>query len=198
MIALILLSVVAMILNIAIYPLSKVTFREEDATRIAEGTLRVKTRTKFMPLVCWTMTGMFLLIFALSHQDMGSMCVLLFMDMLFALAFCVASALFHNSYYTIDDECLTYVKHGSLAWSHSWDEIDHARKRIVSTGKSFVIVYDIVTKDGVKHRSLPSNLGRDLKEHVFMDTRIPTRAKWIFAFLVALFAILMVIGMLTH
>lgn len=169
---LILLCIISVVLNIAIYPLCKIKYRYEDAELLAEGKIMVKSQVMNFPTACWVMSGALLIIAAFLHNDMGTVVIMIGMQCLVAFFMCLVALFQRNSYYIIDDKQLTYVKRGNLEWSHSWDEIDHARKRIVSTGKSFITLYDIVTKEGVKRRSLPAVLGRDLREHVRMDNRI--------------------------
>lgn len=169
---LIILCSISVVLNIAIYPLCKIKYRHEDAELLAEGKIMVKSQVMYFPTACWVMSGALLIIAAFLHNDMGTVVIMIGMQCLVAFFMCLVALFQRNSYYIIDDKQLTYVKRGNLEWSHSWDEIDHARKRIVSTGKSFITLYDIVTKEGVKRRSLPAVLGRDLREHVRMDNRI--------------------------
>jgi len=193
-VTLIIVCVIFVVLNIVIYPLCKPRYREEDAVRIAEGTLRVKSQWKVFPALSWIF-GALVLFFVLSGLDergttmIGIFCVL-------TVIFCAIGMFLRRSYYTMDEDRLTYVKHGEVAWSHTWDEIDHARRRFISTGKSVVMVYDIVTKDGVKHYSLPSSLGKELKSHVYMDNRLPTRAKWVLGILLVLLLAMLLINWL--
>lgn len=169
---LIILCLISVALNIAIYPMCKINYRNEDAERIAEGKINAKSEVMYFPKACWIMSTIMLIIAIFLHDDFGAVMIMICLQCLVVFFFCLIAVFQRNSYYTIDEKRLTYVKHGTQEWSHSWDEIDHARKRIISTGKSFIILYDIETKDGVKHRSLPSVLGRDLKDHVRIDNRI--------------------------
>ncbi len=189
--------IVTVVLNIAIYPLCKVNYREEDLARVAEGKLRIKCENKYLPHVCWAISAILLIVAICLRKDVGAVTTMIGFDCLVAFIFCLVAALKRDRYYAIDENSLSYVKHGELEWSHTWDEIDHARKRVVSTGKSFIILYDIVTKDGVKHRSLPSNLGRDLKEHVKIDKSLKPWQLWIIFAILIVFVILFVLGLST-
>lgn len=191
---LIILCIISVALNIAIYPLCKINYRIEDAERLAEGKINVKCQVMHFPKACWIITGIFLIIAILAHNDMAAVMILIGIDCLVAFFLCLAAVFQRNSYYTVDEERLTYVKHGIEEWSHTWDEIDHARKRIISTGKSFIILYDIETKDGVKHRALPSVLGRDLRDHVRMDNRIKPVAICVLIILLFIVATLIILG----
>ncbi len=195
---LILLCLISVALNIAIYPLCKITIREEDAIGIAEGKMKMKSELTHFPKACWIMSAVMMIIAASLHNDYGSVVMLLFLQCLVVFFLCLIAAFRRDRYYTIDDERLSYVKHGILEWSHSWDEIDHARKRIISTGKSFIILYDIETKEGVKHRSLPSTLGRDLKEHVRIDNRLKPGLICLIIILVFVISVLIVLAKLNR
>ena len=191
---LILLCIISVVLNIAIYPLCKIKLRYEDAERIAEGKIMVKSEVMNFPKACWIVSAVMSFVAIFFHDDMGTMVLMIGMQCLVAFFLCLVTLFRRNSYYTIDDKQLTYVKHGHLEWSHSWDEIDHARKRIVSTGKSFIVLYDIVTKEGVKRRSLPAVLGRDLREHVRMDNRVKPVVIVILAILIFVIGTLIALG----
>lgn len=169
---LILLCIISVVLNIAIYPLCKIKYRDEDAERIAEGKIKVKSEVMNFPKASWIVSAIMLTVAIFFHEDMGGIVLMIGMQCLVTFFLCLVALFRRNSYYIIDDERLTYVERGDMAWSHSWDDIDHARKRVVSTGKSFITYYDIETKEGVKRRSLPAVLGRDLGEHVPMDNRV--------------------------
>lgn len=169
---LILLCIISVVLNIAIYPLCKIKYRDEDAERIAEGKIKVKSEVMNFPKASWVVSAVMLTVAIFFHEDMGGIVLMIGMQCLVTFFLCLVALFRRNSYYIIDDERLTCVERGDMAWSHSWDEIDHARKRVVSTGKSFITYYDIETKEGVKRRSLPAVLGRDLGEHVRMDNRV--------------------------
>lgn len=198
MVILILLCIVSAALNIVIYPLCKISYRIEDAERIAKGKIKAKSEVMYFPKACWIVSAFILIIAIFLHNDYGAVVIMIFLQCLVVFFFCLIAVFQRNSYYTIDEERLTYVKHGNLEWSHSWDEIDHARKRIISTGKSFIILYDIETKDGVKHRSLPSVLGRDLKEHVRMDNRFRPVIICLLIILIFIVGILIALGILNN
>lgn len=166
---LIILCAVMVVLNIAIYPLCKKHYRQEDAERIAEGTLKAKSETDTLPGICWMMSGFILMISVMLDGEYAFKAVLVGFVDFFLLLFCIIAAFKRDSYYTVDGEGLACIKQGYKAWSHSWDEIRHARRRIICTGRNFSILYDVVTNEGVKRRSLPSILGSDLKKHVEFD-----------------------------
>lgn len=195
---LILLCIISVVLNIAIYPLCKIKYRDEDAERIAEGMMKAKSEVMYFPKACWMVSAILLVFAIIAHNDMGTMVLMIGMQCLVAFFLCLVALFQRNSYYTIDDEQLTYVKRGNLEWSHTWDEIDHAKKRIVSTGKSFIVLYDIVTKEGVKHRSLPSVIGRDLREHVRMDNRFKPVVIIILIILIFFVGTLIALGVLNR
>ncbi len=165
------LIVLLVVLNAAIYPLCKIQYRSEDAARIADGSLKVKGGTQGYPVSCWILSASMAVISALFHSTDVAIAMIGLSDLVVLILFVIA-AFNHNTYYTTDDERLTYVKHGKIEWSHTWEEIKHARKRIVSTGKSFIVYYDITTKDGVQHRSLPADLGNDLKKRVYINRKV--------------------------
>lgn len=169
---LILLCVILLVLNFVIYPLCKVKYRSEDAEGIANGKIKVKSEVMYFPMACWIVSGSVLILALFFLNDMGIVVTMIAIQCIAAFFLCLVALFLRNSYYTIEEDRLTYVKHGNLEWSHSWDEIAHARKRVISTGKSFIILYDIETKDGVKHRSLPAVLGKELQQHVGLDNRI--------------------------
>lgn len=188
--------ILSVIFNIAIYPLCKVNYLEEDVERVAEGTLKIKCELKYLPKVCWGISAFLMIIAICLHDDFGAVTVLLGFECFVAFLFCFVAILKRDRYYAIDENSLSFVKHGRLEWCHTWDEIDHARKRVISTGKSFIILYDIETKDGVKHRSLPSSLGRDLKEHVNIDKSLKLWQLWIIIAIVIVFIIFFTLGMM--
>lgn len=194
---LIILSIVTVLLNIVIYPLCKITYRIEDAEKIIDGKLSIKSETMYFPHSCWFISAVLLIIALVLQFKIGEIAVLVGIDCLVAFFLCLIALFKRNSYYTLDEERLSHVKHGNLEWSHTWDEIDHARKRVVSTGKAFIVYYDIVTKDGVKHRSLPSTLGRDLTEHVYIDKGTNPWLITLILILLAIVAILITIGIVT-
>lgn len=194
---LIILSIITVLLNIVIYPLCKITYRIEDAEKIIDGKLRVKSETMYFPHSCWFISAVFLIIALFLQNNIGEIVVVLGIDCLVAFFLCLIALFKRNSYYTLDEERLSHVKHGNLEWSHTWDEIDHARKRVVSTGKAFIVYYDIVTKDGVKHRSLPSTLGRDLTEHVYIDKGANPWLITLILILLAIVVILIAIGIVS-
>lgn len=191
---LIVLCIISVALNIAIYPLCKINYRIEDAERLAEGKIKVKCQVMHFPKACWIITGIFLIAALFAHNDIAAVVILIGIECLVAFFLCLIAVFQRNSYYTVDEERLTFVKHGIEEWSHTWEEIDHARKRIISTGKSFIILYDIETKDGVKHRSLPSVLGRDLRDHVRMDNRVKPVVICVLIILLFIVATLIVLG----
>lgn len=191
---LILLCIISVVLNIAIYPLCKIKYRDEDAERIAKGKIIAKSEVMNFPKACWMVSAILLVFAIIAHNDMGTVVLMIGMQCLVAFFLCLVALFQHNSYYTIDEEQLTYVKHGNLEWSHSWDEIDHAKKRIISTGKSFIVLYDIVTKEGVKRRSLPAVIGRDLREHVRMDNRFKPVVIVILVILIFIIGVLIALG----
>lgn len=169
---LIILCIISLILNIAIYPLCKIDLRDEDAAGIAEGKLRIMSETRHFPLSCWVLSIIFLIVAIFHHSNQGMVVIIIGLQCLVAFFLCLYAIFHRNSYYSIDERRLTHVKHGIEQWSHTWDEIDHAKRRVVSTGKAFIIYYDITTKDGVKHRSLPASLGKVLKQRVPMDNSV--------------------------
>ena len=193
---LIILCIISLALNIVIYPLCKINYRIEDAERMAEGKIKVKSQVTVFPKACWIMSGIFLIIAIFVHNDFVAVTIMILIQCLVAFFLCLIALFERNGYYTIDEERLTFVKHGIEKWSHTWDEIDHARKRIISTGKSFIILYDIETKDGVKHRSLPSVLGRDLRDHVRMDNRVKPVVICVLIILLFIIGTLIVLGIL--
>ena len=167
-----LIGIISLILNIVIYPLCKIRYRDEDAVGIAEGKLQIKSKTRHFPQSCWALSLLFLMIAIFQHNNQGIVVIMIGLQCLVAFLLCLYAVFHRNSYYTMDDGRLTHVKNGIEQWSHTWDEIDHAKQRIVSTGKAFIIYYDITTKDGVKHRSLPASLGKTLKQRVPMDNSV--------------------------
>lgn len=195
---LILLGITAVVLNIAIYPLCKVVYRNEDAELIAEGRMKAKSEVMYFPKACWMISAVLLIFAIFAHNDKGAVTVLMGITCITVFFFCLVAIFQRNSYYTIDEERLTFVKHGKQEWSHSWDEIDHAKMRIVGTGKSYVVLYDIETKEGVKRRSLPSVLGRDLKEHVQMNNPFNYRLLFLLIFIIFLIVTLIALGIITR
>ena len=191
---LVLLCIISVALNIAIYPLCKIKYREEDMERLVEGKIKVKSETMHFPKASWLMSAIMLIIAGFLHNDVGTVVIIIGMQCLVVFFLCFVAIFSRNSYYTLDEERLSFVKHGKLEWSHTWDEIDHARKRIISTGKSFIILYDIETKEGVKHRSLPSVLGRDLNEHVRMENRIKPVVICLIVILLFIVGVLVALG----
>jgi len=188
MVTLIILCILSAILNIALFRICQTKYRDEDARGIADGRVKIKSTTKHLPQTSWVICTVLLIIAAICYDNPEVAIVLVGLVCVITLLFILIAAFHRNSYYAIDDKGLSYIKHGNLEWSHSWNEIDHAKKRVVSTGKSFIILYDIETKDGVKHRSLPSSLKRDLEEHTFINKRIDK------ATLLILLALIIIVG----
>lgn len=194
---LILLAVLLVAMNIAVRPLCRQRYRSEDAERIAEGSLRAKNEVQLFPKACWIISGIMVLVAILVHKDLGASITILGTTDICLFILCVVALFQRNTYYTLDDERLTCVKHGKEKWSHTWDEIEHARRRIVSTGKSFIVLYDITTREGVKHRSLPAVLERDLKSHVRVDSGM-SLAKCFLILLLTIILIIFIIAVVTH
>lgn len=194
MVVLIILCIISVILNIAIYPLCKINYRDEDLEKIAEGKLRIISETKHFPQACWVLSIIFLIAAFFVRNNLVEVVIMIGIQGLVALFLCIYAAFYHNSYYTIDEERLVHVKHGIEEWKHTWDEIDHARRRIVSTGKTFIIYYDITTKEGVKHRSLPASLGRELKQRVPLDKSVNPWLIILLAVLIVIVGILIALG----
>lgn len=165
----VILCILTALLNVAIHYICKTDYRPEDLEGVKQGRLKIKNQTSYFPETCWCVTGVMAILALCLHSNFGSVVVLLCMAFLVVAIMCFVALFCRDSYYAIAEDGLSFVKHGKLEWSHSWDEIDHARMRVVGTGKSFIVYYDIQTKDGVKHRSLPGAMRRDLKEHVRMD-----------------------------
>lgn len=168
MVILQILCILSAILNIAIYPLGKISYRQEDAAKLAEGKLRIISETRYSAQACWILSIIILIVALILCDNDVEMAIMMGILCFVAFFICVDAAFHRNSYYTIDEERLTSIKRGIEEWSHPWKEIDHARRRIISTGKAVIVYYDIETKDGVMHRSLPAALEKDLKQRVMM------------------------------
>lgn len=152
-------------LNIAIYLLSKTKYRNEDAARIADGSLKALCLTKGA-WVFWIL--MLIPLFGVSTFTFRIVRRVILLVAVVAITFLgFIYVLFrHNSYYTIDKERLSYIRHGKLKWSYRWDEIDYAQSNVISEKEESPYYYDIITKDGVKRRFLSVMLKEYLVQHV--------------------------------
>lgn len=158
-------------LNIVISLLSKTKYRSEDAERIADGSVKVLCYTKGL----WRL-WILMVIPMFPVETVRNLVFLIFVVVITFVGF-IDVLCYYNSYFTIDDERLTYIKHGKLKWSCRWDEIDYARSYATSEKEGSAYYYDIIRKDGVKYRFLPLMLKESLEQHVRIQKHV---WEWIF------------------
>lgn len=158
--------IVLVTMNISLYLLNSVKYRIEDAERKADGSLKIKSfNQKYTPWIMCVFTTATLVAPVFDDPDIRH--ALIGVPFLILLVANILSACNYQSYYTFDDDRLTHIKNGKVKWSYEWNEIESATKYYGGMDHSSQpTYYDIVTRDGVKHRFLPPIFGEDLDNHI--------------------------------
>ncbi|MDO5447666.1 MAG: hypothetical protein Q4F34_07810 [Prevotellaceae bacterium] len=140
-------------------------YRDEDRQRMYDRAFKIVSRGKPFIYICWGVAALFAILILLLHKQAEGQKVVGIVGMTVS-AFCLAAGFYHrDSYYTADNESLTYVRHKNVRWTIKWHDIAHIYRRIISTGKTTTILYDIEMKDGEIYKNQPQMIGRILKEH---------------------------------
>ena len=141
-------------------------YREEDKQRIYDRTFKIVSRGKPFIYFCWFVAAICSIIILVIHNNTGRVEVVCIVGMGLSLIFIMIGRYFRDSYYTADDKSLTYVSHKKVSWCIDWQDVAHVYRRVIHAGKTTHVVFDIVMKDGTAYKSLPTIIGRILKEHV--------------------------------
>lgn len=162
-----------------------IEYRREDWERIKKGSLKVKhyirgNANKCGMLWCFIMvlTGMVMAFCMRINIIFGLLILLGPFHAFYVKGFLYAFGFY--SYYTFDDERLSFIQYGKLKWSYTWDEIDSARKhKLIAVGRYThydTSYFDITTKNGMKVHFLSNVLEEELAKHVKIHERLLGRS----------------------
>jgi len=149
--------------------LCKPIYREEDMERLYDESIDIVHRNKHLVTSSWIMSAVFSILILLAYNNYQIQATLMMGGLVIEILFLIIGLVYRKAYYIADNERFTYIKNRKECWSYKWSEIAHARRRIISTGKSFVILYEFTTTDGTKVNSLPQIVGKVLKKHVEIE-----------------------------
>jgi len=137
--------------------------------RIYDPQFKIISYSRVIIILAWCIAaGLSLLAFLLyKHADDATAVIVI--GFIAEAVLLVLGIFRRKSYYTADQECLTYIKNNTPMWSYKWTDITHVYRRVISTGKTTTVLYDLTLKDGTVHKGLPQFLGRTLKQHVQIE-----------------------------
>lgn len=143
----------------------KTVCREEDEERLLAPNFKLVSMSKPFLILTWFFAAFISIVLFVFRDDPEGLVPLALVGAFATGALMTIGIFLRSSYYTDDGEYLTYVKHKNVAWSLNWNQIAHVYRRVVSTGETTAVFYDIVTTDGEVIKGLPAVSGRMLKRH---------------------------------
>lgn len=153
------------LISVVAFVVCKPVVREEDRGQMLSPDFKLVSQSKPFMLMTWFIAALISIVLIVFRDDPDGL-IPISMVGIVATGMCAAIGfLLRQNYYTDDGERLTRVKRLSVKWSLKWDKIDHVYRRLVTTGKSLAVFYDIVTTEGEVIKGLPSVTGRMLKKH---------------------------------
>lgn len=153
------------LISVIAYIICKPVVRKEDREQLLSPRFKLVSQSKPFMLMTWFIAALISIVLFVFRNDPDGL-IPISMVGVATTGICAAIGSFlRTCYYADDGERLTHIKHKKQKWSLRWDQIDHVYRRIVSTGKSMSVCYDIVTTDGQIIKNLPPVTGRMLKRH---------------------------------
>lgn len=175
------------------YIICKPVVREEDKEQLLSPHFKLVSLGKPFKLMTWFLAAFLSIVMFVFRDDPDGLIPLTMVGVV-VTGMCAAIGYFlRASYYTDDDEQLTYVKHKKQKWCLKWDQIDHVYRRPVYTGNTFAVYYDIYTTDGQVIKSLPPVTGRMLKKHKDLEKYHTVPFVPVLMFIILIVAALLVI-----
>jgi len=150
---------------------STAQYRQEDKMRMYDPQFKIVSYSRTIVIIAWSVVAGLSLFAFVVYRHTDDILAVTIMGFVAEAVLLVLGMFRRKSYYTSDPESLTYIKNGKQEWSYKWTDIAHVYRRIISTGKSTTILYDLTLKDGTVQKGLPQFLRRTLKEHVEIEHR---------------------------
>lgn len=154
--------VIYVALSIATTIITKPVCRDEDIKLMSEKSVDVILECEIWKYISWVFTCVYGAVSFVFRVDTFIQMEIIIIG-IFAGVYCLVKVyMSRKTYFTSDDERLTYIKKGELMWSYTWKDITHVNL-LPKQG------YTMFIADGTCQSNLPSCIIKVFQKHGLLE-----------------------------